>query len=387
MSEPVYVTGIGCVLPGATGEAQLKAVLGRSDSLARPSTLGCDSKAASIGEFDPSPWIRPIARRRMNRIGILATAGAHLALESAGIDIAELVPETTGIALGTGLGCTQSIDDFFRQMMIDGRALANPAIYPTSVPNAIASQVALNLKIGGPNVTVSQREVSGEAALLLGVDWIRSGRAKRVLVGGADELSPLLPQHLTGLGQVAGARDPSCPFDRLSAGAAVGEGVTFLLLEGREGKPRTRARVTAGALLGSPVPADTVDRSGLALYQCIEEVGSRIDLVVCGASGYRDLDLAHAQALRKLPGGSEPLITAPKSIFGESLSCGVLAAAIAVIALSQGTAPGIAGLGEALDECDGLHLLRAPRTDLAISTALVAGSASGGAAAAVVLQS
>ncbi len=387
MSEPVYVTGIGCVLPGATGEAQLKAVLGRSDSLVRPSTLGCDSRAAAIGDFDPSPWIRPIARRRMNRIGILATAAAHLALESAGIGVTELRPETTGIALGTGLGCTQSVDEFFRELMVEGRALANPAIYSTAVPNAIASQVALRLKLGGPNVTISQREVSGEAALLLGADWIRSGRAKRVFVGGADELSPLQPQHLASLGRIAGARDPSCPFDCSSTGAAVGEGVTFLLLEGREGEPRARARVTAGALLGSPVPADTVDGSGIALGQCIEEAGGKIDLVVCGASGYRDLDLAHAHALRNLPGGTEPLITAPKSIFGESLSSGVLAAAIAAIALSQGTAPGIVGLGEALGECDGLHLLRAPQTDLEISTALVVGAASGGAAAAVVLQS
>ena len=389
-SEPVYVTGIGCVLPGATGETELAALLRRPGSQVNPSPAGCPYPLASVGDFDSSPWIRPLKARRMNRIGIMATAAAHLALQSANLSAEGARSETTGIALGTGLGCTLSIDEFFRQMLTAGPNLADPAVFATSIPNAIASQVALALKIAGPNVTVSQREVSGEAALLLGADWIKSGRAERVLVGGADEFSNLLPQHLAGLGQVATAGRSCCPFDRESTGAAVGEGVTFLMLEGRGGAARARARLSAGILLGVPFPGDEVDSSGRALRECIriclKESGTRPDLVVSGASGDRDLDLAHARALTMRGGARPPWITAPKSIFGESLSSGVLAAAIGVIALTDRTAPGIAGLGDALPECEGLHLLRAPETGLEVSTVIVAGSAAGGTAAALVLQ-
>jgi len=390
-SEPVYITGIGCVLPGATGEAELRTLLSRPDSQVDHSHPDCTSPLASIGDFDSSRWVRPLTARRMNRIGILATAAAHLALESAGISADEPLPETTGIALGTGLGCTLSTDDFFRQTLIDGPTLANPALFSTSIPNAIASQVAMCLQVRGPNVTVSQREVSGEIALVLGVDWIQSGRAERVLVGGADEFSNFLPQHLAGLGQVAASGEPSCPFDKSSTGAAVGEGVTFLLLEGSGGKERSRARVTAGAMLGAPVPGEEVDRSGTALRACIQdclrESGVSPDLVVCGASGDRDLDQAHARALQEFEGGGTPLITAPKWMFGESISSGVLAAAVGVIALTEGLAPGIVGLTDAILECEGLRLLRTPAENLDLRTTLIGGAASGGAAAAIVLQS
>ncbi len=391
MSEPVYITGIGCVLPGATGHAELRTLLGLPDSQVDRAPPDCTSPLAAIGEFDSSRWVRPIKARRMNRIGLLATVAAHLALESAGIPDDGHLPETTGIALGTGLGCTRSIDEFFRQTLVDGPDLANPAIFSTSIPNAIASQVAMRLSIRGPNVTVSQREVSGEIALLLGMDWIRSGRAERVLVGGADEFSNFLPQHLAGLGQVAASGEPSCPFDQRSTGAAVGEGVTFLLLEGSGGKERRRARVTAGAMLGTPVPGETVDRSGTALRACIEDCRAESQaspgLVVCGASGDRDLDLAHARALRDFPGGEPPLITAPKGMFGESISSGVLAAAVGVIALTEAVAPGLPDLQDAIPECHGMNLPRAPTEDLELSSVLIAGIASGGAAAAIVLES
>lgn len=383
--EPVYITGIGCVLPGATGEAELRTLLVRPGSQVNLSPPDCGSPLASIGEFDSSRWIRPLKARRMNRIGILATAAAHLAAQSAGI-ADEALPETTGLVLGTGLGCTLSVDDFFRQMLIDGPNLANPAVFSTSIPNAIASQVAMNLSIQGPNVTVSQREVSGEIALLLGMDWVRSGRARRVLVGGADEFSSFLPHHLAGLGQVAFLGEPTCPFDATSTGTAVGEGVTFLVLEGRAGAARAKARLMVGAGLGTPIQGEVVDRSGTALSECIQSVVEETPgLVVCGASGDRNLDLAHAHALVELAAGRELPITAPKSIFGESLSSGVLATAIGVIALTAGIAPGIPGLGDAIPECQGLHLLRAPETDLDLSSVLIAGTAAGGTAAAIVI--
>jgi hypothetical protein len=68
-----------------------------------------------------------------------------------------------------------------------------------SVHGILASQVALDVSATGINLTVNQRETSFEVALLQASNMLNWGRADLVVVGGADELSPLTAELGTRL--------------------------------------------------------------------------------------------------------------------------------------------------------------------------------------------
>ena len=210
MGERVFVTGAGVIVPERPPERM---------------TIEREVFAACVDSPDPDGRLPARRKRRMNRVGIMAAAAALRALDDAGIDADDC--RDFGICVGTGLGCTQSMDDFFTQIVTADPALASPAIFPNGIPNAIASQVALLLRLGGPNATLSAREISGEIAIATAADWVRSGRASRVLAGGADELTANLVNYAAALG----------------LGGPLAEGAAFLVLEGEKARSRAKAEV------------------------------------------------------------------------------------------------------------------------------------------------
>ncbi len=106
---------------------------------------------------------------------------------------------------------------------------ADPGMYSLHGAGTVAHYVAEALGCQGPVLTVSTACSSSMAALKLAVELLRSGRARRVLAGGADGLCRLTYYgfHSLQLVDPAGAR----PFDKDRRGMSLGEGAAMLFLE------------------------------------------------------------------------------------------------------------------------------------------------------------
>ncbi len=293
----------------------------------------------------------------------------------------------TGIVLGTAFGPTRSVDRFFGQMVLEGPSCADPAIFPVAMPNAIASQVAGQLRLGGPNVTVSEHEISGEIALTVGAAWIREGRARRVLVGGADEFSELIVSYLVSQGRLATTSHPIRPFDQSAQGPGFGEGAVFVLLEAEDA---CHGDIAVGpcALSGrsSAGPEDEALGLSACIADCRTSGSAAPDLVICGANGDPRIDEVQARALTGSCADDGPKVTTVKGLFGESQSGGITAVAAAAIALDGGPVPGILGIREPLSHAERLDLVRHPCSADGIETAFVAGSSSSGAVVSLTLS-
>lgn len=120
--------------------------------------------------------------RRISRYVKLAQVGAASCLD--GIDPGSL--GRVGVFLGSGLGNTADVVPLAEGVLHPDRAWASPMAFAGCVGNAAAFYVARTLGLSGPNLTVSQEEVSFEAALQEALLALAAGGLDHALVGGVD---------------------------------------------------------------------------------------------------------------------------------------------------------------------------------------------------------
>lgn len=124
------------------------------------------------------------AFRRISRYVKLAQVGAVACLD--GFDRARLDPTRTGVFMGSGLGNTADIVPLAHGILDPDKTWASPMAFAGCVGNAAAFHVARTLGLDGPNVTVSQEELSFEGALVEALVAIEAGEIDHALVGGVD---------------------------------------------------------------------------------------------------------------------------------------------------------------------------------------------------------
>jgi len=402
--DPVRVSGIGVVsVFGTTLDGFRDALLdGRSGIAAVKGfdVAGCRSTiAAEIAGFDPSPWVPPMKMRRMDRTAVYTSAAAKLAVADAGAEIAADGDDRTGVALGTwtaGGGSTQIfLDALFKQ----GPTGAPALLFDSTVANSAASIAGLELRLRGPNMTVSHKEASGLAAIVSAVDLLRERRADALVAGGADAIFETFFKAHDRFAVMSphaavpdGASARTAPFDACRDGFVLGEGAAALWLErGDGGAPRHGAILgVAAASASAPLnawpdrPEPLVRTMQLALDDAGVTAGD-VDVVYASANATRALDCVEASALAALFGGSRTVITSIKGAIGES---GMSGSAACVAALACGGArrvPPIAGLADPDPAARPLRLATRA-VDAPGPIVLVNSVASGGALFSVVLR-
>jgi hypothetical protein len=178
------VLGLGIVSPGAAGcEAFLA---GLSRGAVEP------LKIQKYGD-DADP-----RAKRLPRLDRMALAAGREALGDA-------PREQLAVVFGTGYGGLAATVDFLEGVAVRGNAFGSPTAFHQSVHHAPLGQLSIALQIRGACLTASDRELSGESALKVGLDLLAGGRAERVLVVAADETVPALLSAYAAFGILAQA--------------------------------------------------------------------------------------------------------------------------------------------------------------------------------------
>ncbi len=164
--------------------------------------------------------IEPRRRRRLNRLASFLTVAVNEALAQAGLGADDL--DSCHLAYGSAFGCSSNVHNFYTQLLSQGAAAASPQDFMLSVTNAPAALVAQHLGVRGPVWVFVEDEVSWEAALHWAVQLIESGRARRVIVAAADEISDSIIAIHGALGFLE------------QPGYHLGEGAVAMVLEAEE---------------------------------------------------------------------------------------------------------------------------------------------------------
>ena len=245
----VVVTGLGSVSAlGAGDGAAVGAALARGLSGIGPvrgfPTEGCLSRlGGEVGDL--TAYLRDGEERRLARASQLAVVAARLAVADADFQPGQLA--AAGLVLGSHWGDFRSSETFALGFLERGLLALSPLVFPNTVMNAMAAQVAIAVGLRGPMLTLNEVDVAGELAVARGAALIVAGRATTVLAGGSDELSPTLYRELSRLGIMSRAEpgpEGCWPFDRRASGTVLGEGATFSCW-----RPRRRPwRVACGCM-------------------------------------------------------------------------------------------------------------------------------------------
>jgi 3-oxoacyl-[acyl-carrier-protein] synthase II len=124
-----------------------------------------------------------------------------------------------GVVMGTSTGSVRSTSEFARDTFVEERPyLVNPGLFPNTVMNSCAGQIAIWNSLHGVNATFSGGQLSSLQAVRYARNALDQEQADQLITGGVEELSP----------QAAWAWRQS---GALPADTPVGEGCAVFVLE------------------------------------------------------------------------------------------------------------------------------------------------------------
>ncbi len=332
----VFITGTGILSAAGRGNTETRETLQKNITGIKPLRLFSTSleNAVPVGEVDhPLPGEYP-------RTHELALIAAEEALEkSPGRPDAVVLGVTTGGMLVT-------------EELIREKNYASD-LYRYHGLGTVAGLLARKTGCRGPVITITTACSSGTAAVKIALELIRTGRASRVLAGGADSLCRLTVYGFNSLQLLdpEGAR----PMDRERRGMSVAEGAAMLLLEAGEGsEKRARAEVLGGGLSCDAYHPTAPHPEGLgalrAMERALADAGLKpddIEYINLHGTGTRDNDLSEARAVSALFGDEAPVLSSVKGAFGHTLgAAGAVEAVVSTLAITGGFIPGNTGCGE-----------------------------------------
>jgi 3-oxoacyl-[acyl-carrier-protein] synthase II len=293
----IAVTALGAVLPGGTGAASLRRAAEGGAPLVPPVAGAAGFPAATIGD-----GLKALVRRKglaaLSRGALLAAAAIEdLLVVRPDALTAGCEPGDVALLVGTAFGHVESKADFHATALRDGVRLVSPIVFPNTIINSPGGHAAILFGLTGPNSTITSGRRSGLEAILRATTLLRSGRARRAIVVGADEASPSLLRAMSARRSAGAAPASYSAFlgevgvalllELLPAGGAPGGG---LLVAGRAERNVSRRR-DARACLAEAVAAALAEAG-------VEPAG--VGLVLTSRGTDEPLDGAGAAALRPL---------------------------------------------------------------------------------------
>jgi 3-oxoacyl-[acyl-carrier-protein] synthase II len=381
----IAITGVGIVSPIGVGQDAFFAGLDEGRSAIAPTTFEeAPAVAARVGEFGAREQIAPGNLRRLPRLSQMAIVAAKEALRESA---PPYDPTRIGVVLGTGLGTLDETIGFMRGYLDGGPEAASPLLFPSSVMNAAAGQLALECKLRGVNSTINHKDASPLSALLFAADLLELGRADALLVGAVDELNDPVYHGYRRLGALS--QGAMRPYDASADGLHPGEGATLFLLERADDAERRSQRVRA-RLVGRGESSESRPRVGWGQARPTEDTlraladalrGAPPLGYVAGGGNGTALDGLELDALSAVFDDAPP-ISSVLAQTGESFSSGMVRLATCLYAFERGRVPGTFGLLS--PRTGGRSVVRDARA-AKVESALVASFAQGGSNTAVVL--
>jgi 3-oxoacyl-[acyl-carrier-protein] synthase II len=287
-----------------------------------------------------------------------------MAVEDAKLDLTAEERDEAGCFIGVGLGGLFTLEKTKQTLIEKGPTKISPYSIPGIIANLAAGQVSMAHGLRGPSYCTTSACSSGAHALGEAFEWIRRGRAKVMVAGGAE--ATVTPVGIGGFEAMLALSkrndDPkaaSRPFDKGRDGFVCGEGSGVLVLESLTRAKKRGAKVYAeitgyGASSDAyhlTQPAPEGEGAQRSMKMALKDAGlspDQIDYINAHGTSTPVGDVEESLAILKVfgahavPGanGGHLWVSSTKSMMGHLLgAAGAVESAVCVLAIHEGKVP------------------------------------------------
>jgi len=372
--EPIAITGIGAVSPlGHSFDAITDSLLaGRSGVRSiDPGEFARESHqfAAAVEAIPAPPESLGVSDGRefasLTRLEQMVLSPVAHAVADAGLG-----PHRDRLRIGLvlGLGAEQ-----LKRWELDFLA-GGSQVFEPSHGSTLVHQVARQISLRGPAVTVAAACASSGYAMAIGRTWLQAGWVDACVVGGCDVLSPTALAAFYNLRALSRRSDDpakaSRPFDRDRDGFVMGEGGACFVLEPLSAARGRDARVY-GELAGIGMSSDAAHmvtpcsdstQAARAITQALADAhvtADKLDYINAHAAGTPVGDAAEAGAIRRALGSAVDRVpvSSTKSMSGHLISGAAAFEAVACLAaISRQAVPPTVNLDHPDEQCQLDHV-------------------------------
>ncbi len=344
----IAITGIGIVSAiGCNCAETLQALLEQRSGIAPMRYLHSVHTEYPVGEVklsnDELRQRLGLGNEPLPRTSLLGIMAAREAIAMAQAPCDTLISGTT---VG-GMDLTEQNWNDYKQ----GKSVATIPLHEAGESTrAIAEKISILNSQFSNIITPSTACSSALNAIMLGCDMLRTGQAKRAIVGGAESLSLF---HFNGFRTLMVMdRQPCRPFDANRNGLNLGEGAGYLVIE-NEADAIARGAKILGYIGGYANACDAFHQTAsspegegayLAMKGALDMAGlqpSDIDYINAHGTATPNNDASESASVTRLFGVCKlPAISSTKAFTGHTTSAsGGIEAAICVLAMNHGFIP------------------------------------------------
>lgn len=344
----IAITGIGIVSAiGCNCAETLQALLEQRSGIVPMRYLHSVHTEYPVGEVklsnDELRQRLGLGNEPMPRTSLLGIMAAREAISMSQAPCDTLISGTT---VG-GMDLTEQNWNDYKQ----GKSVATIPLHEAGESTrAIAEKISILNSQFSNIITPSTACSSALNAIMLGCDMLRTGQAKRAIVGGAESLSLF---HFNGFRTLMIMdRQPCRPFDANRNGLNLGEGAGYLVIE-NEADAIARGAKILGYIGGYANACDAFHQTAsspegegayLAMKGALDMAGlqpSDIDYINAHGTATPNNDASESASVTRLFGVCKlPAISSTKAFTGHTTSAsGGIEAAICVLAMNHGFIP------------------------------------------------
>lgn len=372
----VVVTGLGMLSPigNTVEESWASALAGKSGAAAIDmfDTKNHGVKiAATVKDFDVGDHLDRKEARRIDPFIQYGLVAGVQAVEDAGLaDLPDEARLRTGVAVGSGIGGINTIEDTHSTLLRSGPRRVSPFFVPASIINMISGNLSIRYGFGGPNAAIVTACATGTHNIGYGARLIQYGDADIMVVGGSEQAtSPLTVAGFAAMRALSSRNDEperaSRPWDRDRDGFVLGDGAGVMVLEEYEHAVARGARIyceLAGIGMSGDAhhitsPPDDGAGAVASMNNAIRDAGlgpEDIDYVNAHGTSTPQGDVAETLAIKATFGDDTRVaISSSKSMIGHLLgAAGAVEGIFTVLAVHRQVAHPTINLENPSEECD-----------------------------------
>jgi 3-oxoacyl-[acyl-carrier-protein] synthase-1 len=368
----VVVTGLGIVsCIGSNVQQTLESLKKGRSGISKNSTyeeMGFRSHVSGSININLSELIDRKILRFMSEASGFGYLAAQEALHNASINLEEMTTERVGIVAGSGGASSAAQIEASDIARARGPKRIGPYAVTKTMGSTVSAILGTTLKLQGVNYSISSACSTSAHCIGHAAELIQLGKQDIIIAGGAEQEHWTSSSMFDAMGALSSQYNhspekASRPFDLDRDGFVIAGGAGMLVLEEEEHAIKRNAPIIA-RLQGYCANSDGFDMvspSGDGAARCMSEAmkmhGSDIDYINAHGTSTPVGDLAELNAIKKVFGGSAPIIGSTKSMTGHSLGATGAQEVIYSILMMQHDfiAPSI-NIDNLVEEADGLKI-------------------------------